>query len=267
MRVTTFSAIAILLVACSGSKQIASSNQNSNVNQTSQSAVLWQQTSAEYEALCYQAFNTAKYQLENNLREFSTNGNRMGIIMDLDETVLDNSPYNGMLLLKNENYTSKSWKNWTSKANAKLVPGAKEFIDYAITKDVEIIFISNRSVEELEVTIANLDKLGISINSNNYHLKSETSSKVERREVVFASYDIIMLIGDNLADFNSELDVNLNISERKKVTQKFKSEFGKKFIILPNVMYGNWEKTIKMNQESGVIQDNPTNSIQFINGF
>ena len=234
------------------------------------SAVLWQQTAAEYEALCHQAFNAAAYRLNriNNsgldvidqetgavlVDEISSN-KKMAIVMDLDETVLDNSPYNGWLIENNKTYNAESWTEWCNNAKAELVPGALEFIQKAINQGVKIIYISNRSIDDLEATIANLQNVGIAVKRSDILLKSNTSKKIERREKVMASYNIVMLIGDNLADFADGFEEELSINERKELIEKYRNEFGKKFIVLPNVMYGEWENTLKSNNNSDYIQN------------
>ena len=69
------------------------------------------------------------------------------------------------------------------------------------------------------------------------------------------SYNIVMLIGDNLADFTDAFDQKLSINERKVLIEKYRNDFGKKFIVLPNVMYGDWENTLKSNNNSDYIQN------------
>jgi 5'-nucleotidase (lipoprotein e(P4) family) len=236
-----FLIITIILSACSSTKN-TSNNSRPDLN-----AVVWQQTSAEYRALCYQAFNTAKYRLENNLKIDSYESGSQAIVLDLDETVIDNSPYNGQLIIENKDYTPQSWSNWVEKKNAELVPGAKEFLDFAISKGFIIYFISNRSKEDLNATIINLQNHGINIEESNYLLKTGNSSKIKRRNFVKSDFNIAMLIGDNLADFDDAIDKELTVNERKELIDlEFSEYFGSKFIILPNIMYGNWQKALNL---------------------
>ena len=246
-----------MMLSCSSSQSTLSNAQSGATEDSKLSAVLWQQTSAEYDALCYQAFNLAAYRLSTGAMndQIAANPKKKAIIMDLDETVINNSPYNGWLIENNKAYSPESWTEWSNLSNAELVPGASEFIDMARGQGLKIIFISNRSIEELESTITNLESKGITVKRSEVLLKTDNSLKTERRESVMTKYAVVMLIGDNLADFTDGFDQDLTIMERKELIVKFRSQFGKKFIVLPNVMYGDWEKTLKSNRNSDYIQN------------
>ena len=84
----------------------------------------------------------------------------LAIIADVDETVLDNSPYDGKLILNNTTYNRESWVEWGNLEIAEAIPGALEFLKYASEKNVEIFYISNRYSEQLDATVNNLKKLG-----------------------------------------------------------------------------------------------------------
>lgn len=244
------------MLSCSNSKSMLSKVESTIAEDSKLSAVLWQQTSAEYEALCYQAFNAASYRLSTGDNDaLDASSKKKAIVMDLDETVLDNSPYNGWMIENNKSYSEETWREWCMLEKAEFVPGAADFIDLATNKGFKIIFISNRSIEDMEVTIYNLEKGGIAVNRSDILLKTSSSSKIERREKVFTEYNVVMLIGDNLADFNDQFDEELNINQRKELIDKFKSQFGIFFIVLPNVMYGDWENTLKSNNNSDYIQN------------
>ena len=165
----------------------------------------------------------------------------LAIIADVDETVLDNSPYDGKLILNNTTYNRESWVEWGNLEIAKAIPGSLEFLIYASEKNVEIFYISNRYSEQLEATVNNLKKLGFpDAKESNVLLRGDTRSKSERRKSVSDNYEVIMLIGDNLSDFNDEFEIKL-YNERSNQTDKLKNEFGTKLIVLPNPNYGDWE--------------------------
>jgi len=263
-------AAASMMLACSSSQSSLSNAQSGPSEDSKLSAVLWQQTSAEYEALCHQAFNAAAYRLaiiSNSgldvidqetgaaIVDQSSPNKKMAIVMDLDETVLDNSPYNGWLIENNKTYNAESWTEWCNLAKAELVPGALEFIEKSKNQGIKIMYISNRSVDDLEATISNLQNSGITVDRSDVLLKTENSEKIKRREQVMGSYNIVMLIGDNLADFTDAFDQELSINKRKVLIEKYRNDFGKKFIVLPNVMYGDWENTLKSNNNSDYIQN------------
>ena len=204
-------------------------------------AQVWTQNSAEYRALCYQAFNAAKMNLDALFFFEKEYDKPLAIIADVDETVLDNSPYDGKLILNNTAYNRESWVEWGNLEIANAIPGSLEFLIYASEKNVEIFYISNRYSEQLESTVNNLKKLGFpDAKESNVLLRGDTRSKSERRKSVSDNYEIIMLIGDNLSDFNDEFEIKL-YNERSDQTDKLKNEFGTKLIVLPNPNYGDWE--------------------------
>ncbi len=250
-----FLTITSLLLSCANLNNSATTNQKSNRSTGScredLNAVVWQQTAGEYKALCYQAFNSGKYHLEilKDNKEFT---GIPTIVMDLDETVLDNSPYNAQLIIKDKNYTTGSWNAWVEKKEAKAVPGAIEFIKHATDLDFSIIFISNRDQETLDWTMENLNRFGFDFNEKNFYLKQGDSEKSERRKAVNKSYEVIMYVGDNLADFNNELDSrDLSINDRNEIVSNISNKFGSRFVILPNAMYGNWQKAIDSDFPKG----------------
>ena len=204
-------------------------------------AQVWTQNSAEYRALCYQAFNAAKMNLDALFFFEKEYDKPLAIIADVDETVLDNSPYDGKLILNNTAYNRESWVKWGNLEIAKAIPGSLEFLIYASEKNVEIFYISNRYSEQLDATVNNLKKLGFpDAKKSNVLLRGDTRSKSERRKSVSDNYEVIMLIGDNLSDFNDEFEIKL-YNERSDQTDKLKNEFGTKLIVLPNPNYGDWE--------------------------
>ncbi|MFB1021311.1 MAG: 5'-nucleotidase, lipoprotein e(P4) family [Vicingaceae bacterium] len=257
-----------IMSSCGSSKPAVSSSGNKRADNPKMSAVVWQQTAAEYEALCYQAFNFASARINNtDVQKLYSTGRTPAIVLDLDETVLNNSPYNGSLILNNSNYTADTWYNWSKKARAELIPGAKDFIYLAEEKGFAIYYISNRTEDELEVTLENLKALGIRVQMSQMFFKNDESSKTVRRDFVKEEHDIFMFIGDNLADFDDIFDEKLTVTERKNVTYKMKEKFGNKFIVLPNVMYGDWEKTLKLDDAKYDSSTERTGILKWIKGF
>jgi len=203
---------------------------------------LYQQTAAEYRALCYQAFNIAKLRLEMASRIMGLS-RQQAVVLDIDETVLDNSPHGAKCILTGKLYPAH-WKEWMDAANAKAVPGALEFLKYAEKNGIDIFYISNRKEKYLEQTLKNLTDLGFP-NAVRDHimLRTETSGKKARRDIVSETHEIALLIGDNLNDF-SEVFEHKTIADRFELTDKMKEDFGKRFIVLPNAMYGEWEGAV-----------------------
>lgn len=206
-------------------------------------STLWQQNAAEYRALCYQAFNTAKLRLDKISRKKFRKGN-VAIITDLDETILDNSWEEAQQIKDNKSWTPQGWKEWTDLSAATAVPGAVEFLQYAKQKGASIFYISNRGVNEISSTIVNLKKLNLPDADTSHTLfLSTTSSKETRRQNVMSQYNVVMLMGDNLADFTKAFEGG-TINERFAATDAAKNEWGDKFIVLPNATYGEWEKAL-----------------------
>ena len=204
-------------------------------------AVLWQKTSAEYRALAYQAYNLATLRLQQALPE--KHNKPLAVVADLDETVLNNSQFEALSILEGLNYYD-DFMQWVEEAEAVVVPGAYEFLNFAQQNGVEIFYISNRDEKYRDGTLKNLQKLNLPYADNDHILlRDGNSNKQPRRDFVAGNYEIVLFLGDNLIDF-------LDIFRQKSIEQRFlaadslKLEFGSKFIILPNPMYGEWEKTI-----------------------
>lgn len=202
-------------------------------------ATAYQQRSAEYKALCYQAFNIARIRID----EFSKEPSALpkAIMTDIDETVLNNSPYEAHQLLQGKDYDDKSWVEWTSKGTADTLPGALNFLQYASSLGIQVFYVTNRGEEERTGTLNNLKKFNFP-NADNEHLllKGKVSSKEERKKIISDTHTIVMLMGDNMNDF-SFLFEKKNPNERAKVADAFAANFGNRFIVLPNPVYGDWE--------------------------
>ena len=205
-------------------------------------ATVYQQRSAEYRALCFQAFNIAHRRVDE-IMNVKTEKPKV-IITDIDETILNNSPYEAHQTLQGKDYESASWLEWTSMINADTVPGSLSFLKYASTKGLEIFYVTNRNEKERGVTLKNLQKFNFP-NSDSAHLfpLQSSSSKEERRKSIAATHTIVMLMGDNLGDFSFLFDKK-NIDERLQNVNSVAAEFGSRFIVLPNPVYGDWESSL-----------------------
>ena len=208
-------------------------------------AILWFQKSAEAEAVYYQTYNYAKMMLDDILKKnrFKIKKKKpKAIITDIDETVLNNSPYNARLIAEGKHFEKESWTEWVNEKKAKALSGALDFCNYAKEKGVEIFYISNRSIINLKATSENLKNAGFPFaDKKHILLKDKTSDKTARRNTVLKNYDVILYLGDNLRDF----DENFKYSEktnRNDSVDAHKDFFGTKYIVFPNPMYGEWEK-------------------------
>src|SRR6267378_910810 len=237
---------AFLILTCS-LNAIAQAPTEPAQNTYMEGVVLWQQTSGERRALSYQAFTLARMILDRDLRMNRRNKKTRAVIVDCDETIIDNSRFEGMLLKRRVNYNQKDWTEWINRSEAEAVPGAVQFLRYAVSRGVQVFYITNRNDPQKAGTATNLKKLGFP-NVSDQTLLVQTdpknSSKEPRRQSVGPKYRIVLLMGDDLNDFSDVFENSKTVESRIAASDRFKEEFGKRFIVLPNPMYGNWESAI-----------------------
>src|ERR1700738_3883796 len=216
-------------------------------NEYLEGAVLWQQTSGERRALSYQAFALARMLLDRDLRINHRNSKQRAIIVDLDETILDNGRNEGRMLKNGVAFNQKDWTDWVNRAEATAIPGSLEFLRYAASRGVRVFYITNRNDLQKQGTATNLKKLGFP-NVNDQTLLVQTDpnnlSKESRRQGVGAKYRIVLLMGDDLNDFASVFENSKTVESRVEAADRNKNLFGSRFIMLPNPMYGSWETAI-----------------------
>lgn len=255
---TRTSIYALIVAAFISTQGLAQTPQPApNVSEYQMGATLWVQKSAEYRAAAYQAFNLARWQLDADLDKKNVKKlpkaerkRPRAIIVDIDETVLDNSPNQAAGIKTQTPFNSKDWTTWVDMRKAKAVPGAVEFLNYAVSKGVKVFYISNRDEMHKQATMDNLKAAGfLDISSENVMLRqkdskgSNISTKTPRREHVAASYRVVLVMGDNLDDFSDVFELK-SIADRFAEADKIKTEWGKRWIVLPNAMYGTWESAI-----------------------
>ncbi len=228
-------------------------------------ATAWVQTAAEYQANSKMTYRVATMMLDQAIEDTSWTATvdqgpnfenkPPAIILDLDETVIDNSPFQARLIADQVGYHSSRWNSWVNEANCSAVPGAVEFLRAADAKGVEIFYVSNRSSSLEEATRRNLEKLDLPINDSidTVLLKNEEdgwgSDKTPRRERVAETHRIIMLFGDNLGDFVG--GAKTGVEERNALEAANDENWGVKWFMLPNPMYGYWEGAL-YDHEFGV---------------
>lgn len=214
-------------------------------------AILYMQRAAEFRALCYQAFNLAKMQIDNDgdkkyQKTLPKTERKMprAIVVDIDETMLDNSPAQAFGAKNRQGFNLKSWYEWGEMRKAKAIPGAVDFANYAKSKNVRVFYVSNRDEVQKKATMDNLTAVGFpDISDENVLLRQKDSTKEPRRQSIAAKYRIIALIGDNLND-HAQVFEKKSVADRFAETDKVKNLWGTKYIVLPNAMYGDWESAI-----------------------
>jgi acid phosphatase len=231
-------------------------------------ATLYMQTSAEYAALCLQVYREATDQVTSQALAATRNaageavgahGKPLAVTMDLDETVLDNGWYQAELLRKGlPGYDPATWYDFVHNHidKIRLVPGAREFIHACGRLGVTVSFITNRTDDEREPTLRTLEGFGLAAgdmqSSGSLRLLTKpagqrSGSKDARRAQVAQRYEIIALVGDNLGDFSGIFDRSETLrtaAERQALVQAQREQFGRRWFLLPNALYGEWQKFI-----------------------
>ncbi len=202
-------------------------------------SILYTQQSGEYRALCYQAYHLAELKLKEKLEQ---GPQKPAVLLDIDETILDNSPYTAMQVLEDVPYTPETWAKWVALGKADAIPGVQQFLRVADSLGVQLFYVSNRDTSMVASTLKNMAALGMpQTKPDHYLLKSTTSDKHERRESIRnQGYTILLYIGDNMGDYQSAWDKPATNAERKQLVEDQHSAMGTEFIALPNTMYGTW---------------------------
>ena len=193
--------------------------------------VRWVSQSSEYTYLCEQIYSSAASVLQNQLEGID----RPVIVMDLDETVLNNAQYQVELFEKSETYNPTSWNAWVNKELASAVPGAKPFIlEFKQKYEGRIVFISNRDASTIKATRNNLDSLDLLFEEDVFLLRKDKkdTKSVRRNEVLegigrmerYGPNKVLSYFGDQIGDFPSDTTFMFSLNK----------------FMLPNPMYGKW---------------------------
>jgi acid phosphatase len=228
-------------------------------------AVAWMQNAAEYQALTRQAYRLAEYQLEKSLQDKSWTADEVqllsvgfsdlppAVILDVDETVLDDSPYNARNITNGTPYDLPSWNRWCLEEKATPIPGALKFVKAAQKMEVKIFFVTNRRDLVKKATINNLKKYGFPARESNVLTRNDDAGrqgdKLSRRAMVAKDHRIVLLIGDNLSDICSEMD-NRDQKTRNAIAELKNKALGTRWIVLPNPVYGGWERALANGKKS-----------------
>jgi acid phosphatase len=224
--------------------------------------VLWTQTAAEHHAACLQAYRHAQDLLDRALKDkrWTAATEQTGefgklppaVILDIDETVVDNSPMQARAAHANADFNPQLWEAWVSESSALPLPGALEFTQYARSRGVTVFFVSNRDAKLEAATRRNLTRLNFPLEAakgpatDTVLLRGEQpewgSDKGTRRAAVAKSYRILLLIGDDFGDFLS--NVRTSIEQRQQFMTTHRDKWGTRWIVLPNPMYGSWEMAL-----------------------
>ncbi len=239
MRLTFIIFMMILTQSCSRLTTATSTSSAKNPREYQVGAYLWQQHSGEYRALTYQAYNLARLKIQSDLLD--KHNRKRAVVFDVDETILDNSVGGAREIKNNLPWKDTLFSDWVKLKEAVAIPGALDFVNFLNRERVAIFYVTNRKTDMFQDTYDNLIKAGFPVEKENLMMMGLDKSKESRRQEILKKYDIVLLVGDNLSDFHKAFDVKGN-AQRNKAVDEMKDLFGEKFIVLPNPLYGDWEK-------------------------
>jgi 5'-nucleotidase (lipoprotein e(P4) family) len=253
---------------------------NDNLN-----AVAWTQTALEYRLIAGQTWRGALVQLDKAIktptwdalatedRANPATGLPPAVIVDVDETMLDNSPYQARLLRDGKAYDEFTWAQWVREEAARPVPGALEFARAAAARGVTVFYVTNRAEDLTAPTVSNLRKAGFPIKDDSQVLglglvvegcESEGSEKGCRRQYVGRSHRVLLQVGDQLGDL---VTVSANTpAGREQAVRPYLGWIGERWFVLPNPTYGSWEPALFNNAWSkpeGERRQNKLDSLRY----
>ena len=234
---------------------------NDNLN-----AVAWSQTAIEHDLIYLQTYRDAQSRLLAALhdpdwdalasddRAVPAKGLPPAVVLDIDETVLYNSPYQARVVRSGGEFNEDDWRAWCREGKARALPGAQAFTRFAASHGIAVVYISNRATVLDQATLANLRKVGLPVSGPDALLGLGTvvpgcaqhgSSKHCRRRMLSAKYRVLMQIGDQIGDF---VDVAENSGAgRTQAMAPYQQWIGERWFVLPNPTYGSWEPALFHN--------------------
>jgi len=238
-------------------------------------ATAWVQTSSEYMSIALGTYAAAAESLDAQFqcRSGKTAPKNSAVVLDIDETVLDNSPYQAWLIIESQKegepvgLTPSTWRAWMKLAEARAVPGAVDFVQFAQACGLNVFYITNRQCTSIDRcqeeawTIRNLENVGLrSTPVTRILMKNEkpewasSGKQARRRYLLEQGFNIVMLIGD---DSNDMMDgvYKESIAHRQHMVTTNSSKWGKAWFVLPGPTYGSWKKpeTLSVPVEENLI--------------
>ncbi len=219
-------------------------------------ATVWVQNAAGYRATALQTYRLAEQELERALADSSRSaltdppeGHRSrppAVILDVDETVLDNAPYQARLVLSGEEFSPETWNEWVREEAAEPVPGALSFTRAAAERGVAVYYVTNRDHRLEAATRDNLQRLGFPLPDGDDRLLMQDeregwgSDKASRRAHVARDHRVLLLLGDDFNDFVS--GARASAGAYRRLVERHQDRFGQDWFMLPNPTYGTWER-------------------------
>ena len=210
--------------------------------ETETMGLLWMRTSAEYRALVYQGYNVAMNAVKMAVTDPSHQRKPLAIVLDADETVVDNTKLMGESIVNgNGRFDAPWWRQAVHQGKSQAMPGAVEFLNEVHKQGVEIFYVSNRYAPvNLDVTIQNFKELGFpSVDKDHVLLFEKDSDKQPRFDMIAKKYYVVVYMGDNAGDFPIGTK-GKTLAERNAIIDNHKEDFGTTFVVFPNPAYGSW---------------------------
>ncbi len=219
-------------------------------------AALWTQRSVEFKGNALSIYSLAKIRLDQALADKSWTAapaEQKGdlaalppaIILDVDETVLDNSLYQVWTIKAGKNFSTKTWNEFCEAQVSRAIPGAVEFTKYADSRGVKVFYITNRDAVTEKATRENMEKLGFPMGGNvdTFLMQNEKpdwgSKKSSRRTVVAKDYRVLLNFGDNFGDFDDRYTTSE--ADRLKFFDENKQRWGREWLVVANPTYGSFD--------------------------
>jgi 5'-nucleotidase (lipoprotein e(P4) family) len=212
-------------------------------------ASLYMLTSAEYKACCFQTFRLATFLAKEKLEARTDTTKPPAVVMDLDETILDNGWFQSKQIRDQLRFDQFRWERWekTGGDNVRIIPGAKKFIAKLKEMGIQPVYITNRNNAAREQTMSVLKRFEIDVPEEQLLCADATtgSNKTSRRELVAEKFQVLLYVGDNLRDFDERFrfDRTQIGDKRGQAVEELQDKFGDEWVILPNPSYGEWTKS------------------------
>lgn len=220
--------------------------------ETETMGLLWMRTSAEYRALAYQGYNVAMNAVKMAVTDPSHQRKPLAIVLDADETVVDNTKLMGESIVNgNGRFDAPWWRQAVHQGKSQAMPGAVEFLNEVHKQGVEIFYVSNRYAPvNYDATVQNFKALGFpSVDKDHVLLFEKDSDKQPRFDMIAKKYYVVVYMGDNAGDFPIGTK-GKTLAERNSIIDAHKEDFGTTFVVFPNPAYGSWVSALSKGYQN-----------------
>ena len=234
--------------------------------ETETMGLLWMRTSAEYRALAYQGYNVAMNAVKMAVTDPSHQRKPLAIVLDADETVVDNTKLMGESIANgNGRFDAPWWRQAVHQGKSQAMPGAVEFLNEVHKQGVEIFYVSNRYAPvNLDVTIQNFKELGFpSVDKDHVLLFEKDSDKQPRFDMIAKKYYVVVYMGDNAGDFPIGTK-GKTLAERNSIIDAHKEDFGTTFVVFPNPAYGSWVSALAKGYQNLSLEEQKQVNNQYL---